>query len=787
MAEIETLKNQIIDSVFSGLNSRQREAVYQVNGPVLVLAGAGSGKTSVLINRIANMLTFGNARLTNLTGQSCTEGELALLEKGAADGYFSLDPMEQAQIDHILSVNQPAPWQILAITFTNKAAAEMRARLEKTLGEEKAQDIWAGTFHWTCSRILRREIGALGYEQNFTIYDMADSLRVVKDSLKDCGISDKQFSPKMIQNQISRWKDSLVSPDEAVETCGADYRLQIASKVFVRYQNRLKMANALDFDDLIGKTVELFETYPDVLTHYQRRFPYILVDEYQDTNRAQYRLITLLAEAHKNLCVVGDDDQSIYKFRGATIENILNFEEDFPGAKVIRLEQNYRSTQNILSAANALISNNSQRKGKDLWTEQGDGEKILVDRSSNEGSEAAFIRETIQENVSEGMNYSDHAILYRMNAQSNMIERDFVRAGVPYRIIGGHRFYERKEIKDIMSYLAVLANPGDTVRLQRIVNEPKRGIGDATLTAAEQIAEGLGVPLFDVLRSASEYPLLQRKAKALESFTEFMEALIEEVDVVSLEDLYEDVLEQSGYRAMLEAQGHEGLTRLENIEELRTNILQYLKENPEGTLDGFLEEVSLFTEMDNYDAGADAVTMMTVHSAKGLEFPVVFIAGLEEGVFPGMQSSFDDAEVEEERRLAYVAITRAKKQLYITTTASRMMFGRTTRNRPSRFVLEIPPDYKETQDRTSPFERVENAPVQSNTPSLEEWKKSPPKTKAVPLDAEVGDRICHSVFGEGVILSAKPMGGDVLLEIAFDTGTTKKIMSNFAKIQKISK
>lgn len=787
MSQIETLKNEIIDSAFSTLNTRQREAVYQVDGPVLVLAGAGSGKTSVLINRIANILTFGDARLTPMVSEDLTDGELSLLESASKEGYFSMDPMEQAQIDHILGVNKPSPWQILAITFTNKAASEIRDRLAKTLSEEGARDIWAGTFHWACSRILRREIGALGYETNFTIYDMDDSRRVVKDSLKDCGVSDKQFSPKTVQNQISRWKDQLISPEEAIASSGSDYRLQVSSKVYVRYQARLKSANALDFDDLIGKTVELFEAFPDVLSHYQRRFRYIMVDEYQDTNRAQYRLITLLAATHKNLCVVGDDDQSIYKFRGATIENILHFEDDFPGAKVIRLEQNYRSTQNILSAANALISNNRQRKGKDLWTDQGEGEKIFVDRSSNEGSEAAFIRETIQENVSNGMKYSDHAILYRMNAQSNMIERDFVRAGVPYRIIGGHRFYERKEIKDIMSYLAVLSNPGDTVRLQRIINEPKRGIGDATLGAAEQIAEGLGLPLFDVLKSANEYPLLQKKANVLRAFTEFMEALIEEVDVVSLADLYEDVLEQSGYRKMLESQGNEGLTRLENIEELRTNILQYLKENPEGNLDGFLEEVSLFTEMDNYDVSSDAVTMMTVHSAKGLEFPIVFISGMEEGIFPGMQASFDETEVEEERRLAYVALTRAKKQLYITTTNTRMMFGKTTRNRPSRFVMEIPPDYKETQDRTAPFERVDTSPPKSNTPSLEAWKKTPPKVQASDIDAHAGDRICHSVFGEGTVVSAKPMGGDTLLEIAFDTGTTKKIMSNFAKIQKITK
>jgi len=777
------LKNDIIDGEYRNLNPMQKQAVYQVEGPLLILAGAGSGKTTVLINRIANLVTFGNARNSEFQPMDLMEEDKPLLERCAKEGLAGLEYGQRMRILQLLSHSPARPWQVLAITFTNKAANEIKERLGARLGED-AYEIWAGTFHWACARILRREIGNMGYGANFTIYDTDDSRRVVKECLKELGISEKQFHPKQVQSVISRYKDQLIDSDRAVKDAGDDYRLQVCAKVYVRYQARLQSANALDFDDMIFITVRLFEKYPDILDHYQNRFRYIMVDEYQDTNHAQYRLITLLAQKYKNICVVGDDDQSIYRFRGATIENILGFEDQFEHTQVIRLEQNYRSTQNILDAANALIGNNTMRKGKNLWTDNGEGDKLRVSHSFNESTEAQYIRSVIEENVKSGMRFSNHAILYRMNAQSNSVERDFARAAIPYRIIGGHRFYERKEIKDVMSYLAVINNPNDVVRMRRIINEPKRGIGDATLATAEQIAQGLEVSLFDVLAHADAYPLLARKAKALMGFAAVILHLISESEAVPPHELYEDMLDLTGYRQYLTSQGTEGEARLENIQELGTNIIHYSEENPEGDLSGFLEEVSLFTDIDNYDADADAVVMMTIHAAKGLEFPVVFIAGMEEGIFPGMQASFDTSEVEEERRLAYVAVTRAKERLYITTTQSRMLFGRTERNRPSRFLQEIPLQYKEVEDSASTGEESQATVVKKKVPTMYEWK-STPKVEVNKTHFEAGDRVVHNVFGEGNVVSAKAVGNDTLLEITFDSRGSKKIMANFAKIEKV--
>ncbi len=779
-----TLRKKVLNRLFNNLNPTQREAVFSVEGPLLILAGAGSGKTTVIINRIANMVRFGNAFESDEIPFGITDEDLEYLENVANGGDY-----EDDKLTPLISHRPINAWNILAITFTNKAAGELKDRLFKMLGDE-AQDIVASTFHSACVRILRRDIDKLGYDKKFGIYDSDDSQRVVKDVMRSLSIDDKMFAPKSLLSSISKYKDSLVSPEDALNSAGSDYRRQVCAKVYFGYQKRLRENNALDFDDIIIKTVELLRDFPETLEYYQNRFKYIMVDEYQDTNHAQYMLVGLLSKSHKNLCVVGDDDQSIYKFRGATIENILSFETQFKGAKVIRLEQNYRCTQTILDAANAVISNNTERKGKTLWTDNGQGNSIEVYRATDEQGEAEFIGETIQRNAQNGAKFSDHTILYRMNAQSNALERYFVRAGIPYRILGGHRFYERKEIKDIMSYLHVLSNKTDSVRLKRIINEPKRGIGEATIACAEKISEGLGQSLFETLCHASEYTDLSRKSGTLNTFTDMMCELMDLVDIIPLYDLYEEVLNKTGYKQSLVIQGDEGLTRLENIEELGSNIKKYCEENDEPTLFGFLEEVSLLTDIDNYDENADTVTMMTMHSAKGLEFPFVFLVGMEDGIFPGNQSLFSQSDMEEERRLAYVAITRAKKMLYLTNASTRLIFGQTNRNRPSTFLREIPKSLTHVEDATAKtaYLSSEYASVQktinrtfSASRSIGAGTSNPTPKFAVSYN--VGQTVKHNIFGEGVILNVTPMGNDQLLEIAFNSAGTKKLMANFAKLK----
>lgn len=630
------------------MNPRQLEAVLHTEGPLLILAGAGSGKTTVLINRIA----------------------------------------------YIIDQSLAKPWQILAITFTNKAAGELKERLTAMLGDTGG-DVWAATFHSTCARILRRDGDRIGYSSHFTVYDTDDSKRLVKDCQKALNIDDKMISHKSILSEISHAKDSMLSPADYQAAAGSDFRLAKIGAVYELYQKRLREADAMDFDDLLGNTVELFRQCPDVLEYYQNRFRYIMVDEYQDTNQVQYEFVRLLAEKSKNLCVVGDDDQSIYKFRGATIENIMSFEKSYPNAKVIRLEQNYRSTKNILNAANAVISNNEERKGKTLWTENPEGDKIQIHTSSNEQEEADFVATTILEQVAKGRKYSDFAVLYRMNSQSNILEKVFVKSGIPYRIIGGHRFYERREIRDMIAYLSVINNPSDEIRLRRIVNQPKRSIGDKTIATASEIAGALGESLLEVLGRADEFDSLRRASVKLKAFYDMMQELIDANDdeSVSLHELYELILEKTGYIEALRGEKEEAETRIENINELASNLLKFQEENgEEATLSAFLEEVSLMTDIDNYDETADTVVMMTMHSAKGLEFPVVFLPGFEEGIFPGLQAIYDPNEIQEERRLCYVAITRAKESLYLLNADSRMLFGSTSRNRPSRFSLEIPLD-----------------------------------------------------------------------------------------------
>ena len=773
-------RRSAIERYFSHMNPMQRKAVCKTEGPVLILAGAGSGKTTVLINRVANLLLFGRAYESEETAGPVTEEELAYLRayaRGEHDDTEGVRPL--------IACRPVEPWRVLAITFTNKAAGELKSRLAAQLGPA-GEEVSASTFHSACVRILRREIGALGYASSFTIYDTDDSLRVIKEILKAGNIDEKRFAPRSVLSFISQYKDSFRSLEEFGVTADHFY-LNTCAKIYTEYQRRLKAANALDFDDIIVQTVRLFQEHPDVLEKYQNYYRYIMVDEYQDTNNAQYLLVSLLARKYQNLCVVGDDDQSIYKFRGATIENILSFERQFPGATVIRLEQNYRCTQKILDAANAVIANNTQRKGKNLWTENETGELIQAYTAQDEMGEARFIADTVLEAVKDGAKFSDHAVLYRMNAQANTIERALVKSGVPYRIIGGLRFYERKEIRDILAYLQVINNPADNLRLRRIINEPRRGIGDSTLAAAGEIADALGLSLYEVLSHAEEYAPIAARRQPLQRFCQMMDHFIAARDSgAALEDLLDLVLTESGYQEALLKEGPEGQGRLENIEELKSNMVKFEEENEDGGLAEFLEEISLYTDLDNYDPDTDAVTLMTLHSAKGLEFPTVFIAGMEEGVFPGMQAILNPEEVEEERRLAYVGITRAKKHLYLTMAQQRLIYGKTNRNRSSRFVREIPKALLHETGENLTTRRLDAAPAQRERKvfgrELGVGAGAPQAGSAGSFAP--GDRVRHRTFGEGMVLSATPMGGDHLLEIAFDSVGTKKIMANFARLTK---
>ena len=740
----------IVEKNFNKMNDRQKEAILHVDGPLLILAGAGSGKTTVLVNRIANLI--------------CRERACR-------------------------------PWQILAITFTNKAAGELKDRLSAMLGDE-GMDVWASTFHSTCARILRRDGERLGFTRHFTIYDTDDSKRLMKDCLRALKIDEKSLPVRSVLNEISHAKDNLIGPREYSDDAGPDSRLILIAQAYSLYQQRLKEADAMDFDDLIFHTVRLFQTAPDVLDYYRDRFRYILVDEYQDTNHAQYVFVRLLAEKSRNLCVVGDDDQSIYKFRGATIENIMSFEKTFPDAKVIRLEQNYRSTQNILDAANAVIAHNTQRKGKTLWTENPEGCKLEIHTSFNEMDEADFIAQKILDMAADGRKYSDFAVLYRMNTQSNMLERIFVRSGIPYRIIGGLRFYERKEIRDMLAYLSVISNPSDEIRLRRIINQPKRSIGEKTIAQAMEISQSVGESLFEVISHADEYEPIRRAAPKLRQFTDMIGELINAAndERVSLNDLYQLLLEKTKYIEALRAEDDNAQERIENINELSSNLVKYEEENPEGGLAGFLEEVSLFTDIDNYDSSSDSVTMMTIHSAKGLEFPVVFLPGMEEGIFPGMQSIYNPGEVEEERRLAYVAITRAREELFLTNADSRLLFGSTSRNKPSRFLGEIPEELTE-HSRSRSWKKPEPG-IELPTPAAEHRTASMnaahqfgpaviPGAGPTKETYRTGDRVLHRTYGEGIVLTATPMGNDTLLEIDF-SGVHKKLMANYARLQKKS-
>lgn len=776
------LRRAVIEHEFRKMNDRQKEAIFYIDGPLLILAGAGSGKTTVLINRIANILRYGEAYTSQEICEEFSNEEISEIEKCLKND----TPMPKTLIKK-LSVNRAMPWQILAITFTNKAANELKGRLDSMLGST-SHGVWAMTFHSMCVRILRRYGDKIGYSSNFTIYDTDDQRRMIKEALRDLNINDNFIPVKNAMSAISRAKDSMIMPKKFIAENEKDYYKAKVGEVYEVYQSKLRNANAMDFDDLINNTVTLFRQNEDVLEHYQNQFRYVLVDEYQDTNKVQYELVKLLAGKYNNLCVVGDDDQSIYKFRGATIENILSFEQSYPSARVIRLEQNYRSTQNILTAANEVIKNNTQRKGKNLWTAGDDGQKINVVSVGNEMDEAKMISGIIAKGVEKGRRYSDYAILYRMNSQSNAIERALTYSGIPYRVIGGRRFFDRMEIRDMMAYLHIVNNPEDTVRLQRIINVPKRGIGQKTIEQIREISQNTGESMFDVIQNCEQYPSLGRSVKGLKQFADIINELRElsqEKDL-SLKAFYEKAVESTDYIRHLLSDKSTFETKAENVRELASSILNYEREHEDPTLEGFLEETGLLTDIDNYDADSDTAVMMTIHSAKGLEFECVFLPGFEENIFPctGFRV-IEPEDLQEERRLAYVAITRAKKELYIIHSRSRTMFGKTISSRPSMFLDEIPESLVVVSQENKDAEPQNNKYEKNNTQPLKPHTFTP-ATRNPSANFKAGDTVEHPRFGEGIVISAKKMGNDTMLEINFSAVGSKRLMANFANMKSTS-
>lgn len=761
-------------NLFDTLNDKQKQAVMHTEGPLLILAGAGSGKTRVLTYRIAYLI-------------------------------------EEKMVN---------PWNIMAITFTNKAAGEMRERVDRIVGFG-AEAVWVATFHSSCVRILRRHIDRIGYETNFTIYDADDQKIAMRETIKAMNLDNKIFKEKNLLNQISKAKDELKTPDEMELEAGSDYFQKRVAQAYREYQARLKKNNALDFDDLIVKTVELFRSCPDVLEYYQKRFRYIMVDEYQDTNSSQFQFINLLAGGYRNICVVGDDDQSIYRFRGANIHNILNFEEAFPGADVIKLEQNYRSTQTILDAANAVIRNNAGRKPKSLWTENGTGDAVVLKEVPDAFEEANYIVSVIRRGAA-GARYQDYACLYRTNAQSRTLEEKFLYANIPYKIVGGVNFYQRKEVKDILAYLKTIDSGMDDIAVKRIINVPKRGIGETTVGKIQYYADEKGLSFYQALNWVEDIPSVARSRAKIDSFTEQIAVLRAKQEVMSLKELAEEILDQTGYRRELELENtDESAARLENINEFISKIDEYESSAEEPTLSGFLEEVALVADIDSLEEDKDYVVLMTVHSAKGLEFPNVFLCGMEEGLFPSYMSTQSDSpeELEEERRLCYVAITRAKEKLYITSARSRRVNGENQYHTLSRFVKEIPPllldeqrsgfgfqTYREPDEsrgitfsasKSRSTARPESFGRNGSYFDLESRKKPESQAqkfsalqKGVPqkkekLDYTVGDRVKHIKFGEGTVLEIKKGNQDFEVTVSFDRVGNKKMFASFAKLQKI--
>ena len=756
----------------------QRKAVMATEGALLILAGAGSGKTTVLINRIANLMRYGKAADSEEIPENASIEDIDKMARldDEARRTAAFEPVE--------------PWRILAITFTNKAADELKTRLSRMLGEAGA-DVWASTFHSACVRILRRDADRLGFTSNFTIYDSSDSQSLIKHILRDFDLDDKKYPPRMLLSEISRAKDDCCSPEQyyaRAKATGDARRVKIA-EIYAEYARRAFAAGAMDFDDLIYYTVKLLDENEDVRQYWQRRFKYILIDEYQDTNKLQYMLASKLAEGWGNICVVGDDDQSIYKFRGATIENILSFEDEYKGCRVIRLEQNYRSTGHILAAANAVIANNAARKGKKLWTDKGDGERITLYVAKNEDDEAEYVVRQVLADLELGENLRDHAVLYRTNAQSRVLEQAFLRNGIRPRIVKGNAFFERAEIKDMMAYFFVLLNPADDLRLTRIINNPPRGIGATTIERVAAAAAGKGCGMYEIMKNAAQYPELGRAAEKLRGFTDMMDGLMQTAENGGLEALYDAVLEQTGYARMLEAKHtDDDLNRLENVKELKSFLISHVKQSGDDTLAGFLDEVSLYTDLQNTSEDENTVTLMTIHSAKGLEYPCVFLVGAEEGLFPSLPAIGEAGQMEEERRLAYVAITRARRRLYITCARQRMIYGQTASHRVSRFVDEIPPedldrpytslggdsyfDFADVEVQEKPRKMTFYGRPVTAEPAIRPPKKQP----AARPSFRLGDRVRHRAFKDGTIVKLTPMGGDHLVEIEFDDVGLKRLM-----------
>ena len=800
---------------YQNLNPEQQKAVLATEGPLLLLAGAGSGKTTVLIHRVANLIRYGRGSDSDEVPAWVTEDDLAFLKNYAAHP----DKEQKLRADRLCALEPAAPWSIIAITFTNKAAGELKDRLEKMLGAS-ARDVWASTFHSACVRILRRDIEKLGFPSSFTIYDTDDSQRVMKDCIKELNFDDKQFPPRSVLGTISQAKDKLrLAKDfEKDADRSGDFRLQKIARLYAAYEKRLWEAGALDFDDIILHTVRLLQEHEDVRTYYQKKFRYVLIDEYQDTNNLQYLLASLLAGGHENICVVGDDDQSIYRFRGATIENILSFEDQYRDCRTVRLEQNYRSTKNILAAANAVIKHNRGRKGKELWTAGREGDRVSLYTAMNENDEARYVADRLMADYRAGMKWNSHAILYRMNAQSNQLEVAFKRSGIPYRIIGGTRFFDRAEVKDMLAYLCAIQNHADDLRLTRIINNPPRGIGTTTVERARAIAARSGLSVWDVISDAAAYPELQKAVKKLGEFVKLIDDLTALSRTMDLERFYEEAVSRTGYAAMLLAKNdEESRTRLENVRELLTSVKDYAQRNREdASLAGFLDEIALYTDLDSHDPDEDAVVMMTMHSAKGLEFPAVFVVGMEEGIFPGIRAIGDAEEMEEERRLCYVALTRAKERLYLTCAGQRMLFGHTNNNRPSRFAGEIPSELLEQSGRSyldpaptggwdeDDFDQTPRPQIstyrepfrqstfsggerrstytperQKKTASRPVFQSAAVKPSAALPEYREGDMLEHKAFGRGMVVSTQKVGGDTLLEIAFDNVGTKRLMLKY--------
>ncbi len=782
------IRKKIIENGYKNLNNKQLEAVVNTEGPLLVIAGAGSGKTTVIIHKIAHLLTFGRAYEDKNFPSGLTEEELEILQWFAEGEIEEMPP----HLWDYLSVEPVKPYNVLAITFTNKAAAELKSRLNAKLGG-MGDDVWASTFHSTCVKFLRRDIDKIGYDKSFVIFDTADQQTLIKECLKELNLDSKEFSPKAIGGEISQAKNELITPEDYTDLFKRDFFKSVVAKVYTLYQRKLKKYNALDFDDLIMCTVKLFEENPEVLEFYQKKFRYILIDEYQDTNHAQYRLVSLLAAKHRNLCVVGDDDQSIYKFRGADISNILGFEEEFENARVIKLEENYRSTQNILNAANGVIAHNSGRKQKRLWTNNGEGERVTVYNATNEHDEARYLADKIEELCQEGESFNDFVVLYRMNAESRVVEDTLLRRAIPYKVVGGLRFYDRKEIKDLTSYLRLAQNPTDNVAFRRIVNEPKRGIGDATVEKIIDIGEQEGKSALEVCRDIGLYSELSRSAAKVSVFVAIMEDIIKARESgAGLEDFVKLVLERSGMVSALEKEDTvESRTRIENLKEFISMVQETVKENPETVLEDLLENISLVADIDGFDEAQETVTLMTLHSAKGLEFKNVFLIGMEEGIFPGVRSLGMEDEMEEERRLCYVGITRAKVRLFLTYTDTRTLFGTTKYNMISRFLKEIPKELlNEESARKTTYEDfgfTYAKKPQMDTSMFAATPKAKPAVEDAPkvLDFKSGDRVMHRKFGAGTVLEAKAIGADMFLRVKFDDAGEKNLMAAYVQLEKM--